>query len=298
MMKHSDYHDADSKKINEEIKQLLETIRPDSDISAQDREGTPESLRFPLLEHQKLGLAWMKSMEEKDQKGGILADDMGLGKTIQAIALMVSRPSQDPERKPTLIIAPVALMQQWKREIQRILRPGRCQLSIYVLHGDKRGVTFRDLKNYDVVLTTFGTLSSELKRREKYDELQSRGATDHALRELAKGLPCLGPSSKWYRIIIDEAQCIKNRNTKSALAACRLNATYRWCMSGTPMMNNVEELHSLLKFLRIRPYSNLERFNKVCLSSTPIHDFHSCWTMTDSNTGFYSTFEKRKPSGT
>ncbi|KAL5355125.1 SNF2 family N-terminal domain-containing protein [Aspergillus floccosus] len=258
----SDYHDADSKKINEEIKQLLETIRPDSDISAQDREGTPESLRFPLLEHQKLGLAWMKSMEEKDQKGGILADDMGLGKTIQAIALMVSRPPQDPERKPTLIIAPVALMQQWKREIQRILRPGRYQLSIYVLHGDKRGVTFRDLKNYDVVLTTFGTLSSELKRREKYDELQSQGATDHALRDLAKGLPCLGPSSKWYRIIIDEAQCIKNRNTKSALAACRLNATYRWCMSGTPMMNNVEELHSLLKFLRIRPYSNLERFNK------------------------------------
>ncbi|EAU36638.1 conserved hypothetical protein [Aspergillus terreus NIH2624] len=242
----SDYHDADSKKINEEIKQLLETIRPDSDISAQDREGTPESLRFPLLEHQKLGLAWMKSMEEKDQKGGILADDMGLGKTIQAIALMVSRPSQDPERKPTLIIAPVALMQQWKREIQRILRPGRCQLSIYVLHGDKRGVTFRDLKNYDVVLTTFGTLSSELKRRENSQ----------------KGFRAWGPAASGYRIIIDEAQCIKNRNTKSALAACRLNATYRWCMSGTPMMNNVEELHSLLKFLRIRPYSNLERFNK------------------------------------
>ncbi|KAE8355418.1 SNF2 family N-terminal domain-containing protein [Aspergillus coremiiformis] len=258
----SDYYGADPKKVNEEIKQLLETIRPDSDISTKDREGTPEALRFTLLEHQKLGLAWMKSMEEQEQKGGILADDMGLGKTIQAIALMVSRPSTDEERKPTLIIAPVALMQQWKREIGRILRPGSYQLTVYVLHGEKRAVSFRDLKKFDVVLTTFGTLSSELKRRERYDELQSSGANEQALsRELLKSLPCLGPSSKWYRVIIDEAQCIKNRNTRAALACCRLNTTYRWCMSGTPMMNNVEELHSLLRFLRIKPYSNLERFN-------------------------------------
>lgn len=249
----------DPRKINDDIKQLLETIRPDSDISKENREGTPEALKFNLLEHQKLGLAWMKSLEEQDQKGGILADDMGLGKTIQAIALMVSRPTEDSERKTTLIIAPVALMQQWKREIQRVLKPGQHQLSVYVLHGDKRAVSFRDLRDYDVVLTTFGTLSSELKRREKYDELHGHEPTES--RELLKSMPCLGPSSKWYRVIIDEAQCIKNRNTKAAIACCRLDSTYRWCMSGTPMMNSVQELHSLLKFLRIRPYGNLERFN-------------------------------------
>lgn len=253
----------DPKKVNEDIKQLLETIRPDFDIAKKSREGTPEALKFNLLEHQKLGLAWMKSLEEQDQKGGILADDMGLGKTIQAIALMVSRPSEDPERKATLIIAPVALMQQWKREIQRVLKPGRHQLKVYVLHGDKRSVSFRDLKDYDVVLTTFGTLSSELKRGEKYDELEKAGADDRTLSTLARSMPCIGPSSKWYRVIIDEAQCIKNRNTKAALACCRLNSTYRWCMSGTPMMNSVQELHSLLKFLRIRPYSILDKFNQV-----------------------------------
>ncbi|KAI9040111.1 P-loop containing nucleoside triphosphate hydrolase protein [Aspergillus affinis] len=249
----------DPQKINDDIKQLLETIRPDSDISKENREGTPEALKLNLLEHQKLGLAWMKSLEEQEQKGGILADDMGLGKTIQAIALMVARPPEDPERKPTLIIAPVALMQQWKREIHRVLKPGQHQLSVYVLHGDKRAVGFRDLRDYDVVLTTFGTLSSELKRREKYDELHGHEPTES--RELLKSMPCLGPSSKWYRVIIDEAQCIKNRNTKAAIACCRLDSIYRWCMSGTPMMNSVQELHSLLKFLRIRPYGNLERFN-------------------------------------
>lgn len=266
----------DPKQVQEEIKQLLETIRPDTEIAKEKREGTPEALRYTLLEHQKLGLTWMKTMEESEKKGGILADDMGLGKTIQAIALMVSRPSTNPERKPTLIVAPVSLMQQWKREIQKAVKPGRHQLSVYVLHGDKRAVSYRDLKDYDVVLTTFGTLSSELKRREKYDELQSAGANEEALsRTLLKNLPCLGPSSLWHRVIIDEAQCIKNRNTRSAQACCRLNSTYRWCMSGTPMMNTVEELHSLLKFLRIRPYSSIDRFNKVRV------DDHALWLTED-----------------
>ncbi|PKY06718.1 hypothetical protein P168DRAFT_288632 [Aspergillus campestris IBT 28561] len=254
---------VDPKKVNEEIKQLLETIRPDSDIDLKNREGTPEALKLNLLEHQKLGLAWMKTMEENEQKGGVLADDMGLGKTIQAIALMVSRPSTDLDRKPTLIVAPVALLQQWKREIERTLRPGKHQLKSYVLHGERRTMAFRDLKHYDVILTTFGTLSSELRRREKYDELHASGTTGEAqAKDMLKSMPCLGPSSKWHRIIIDEAQCIKNRHTKAALACCRVNSTYRWCMTGTPMMNNVEELHSLLKFLRIRPYNSLERFTK------------------------------------
>ena len=82
---------SDPKKTVEEIKELLENIRPDSEMSDESCEGTPEALRYPLMDHQKLGLAWMKSMEEGNNKGGILADDMGLGKTIQALALMVDR---------------------------------------------------------------------------------------------------------------------------------------------------------------------------------------------------------------
>ncbi|KKA19995.1 SWI/SNF family DNA-dependent ATPase Ris1 [Rasamsonia emersonii CBS 393.64] len=255
--------DYDNKKTTEEIKELLENLRADAEIPKESREGTPEPLKYPLLEHQKLGLTWMKSMEEGKNKGGILADDMGLGKTIQALALMVSRPSSDPNRKTNLIVAPVALMQQWKREITRMLKPGRHQLSVYVLHGEKRGVDFTYLKKFDVVLTTFGTLASELRRKEEW--LQTQQAAAHTSSNITAeqfGLPVLGPKSAWYRVIIDEAQCIKNRNTKAAVACCSINAIYRWCMSGTPMMNNVTELHSLLKFLRIRPYSDLEQFNK------------------------------------
>lgn len=204
-------------------------------------------------------------MEEGSNKGGILADDMGLGKTVQALSLIVSRPSDDPARKTTLIIAPVALMQQWKREIDRLLKP-EYKLNVFVLHGDKRKTTFEKLKRYDVVLTTFGTMGSELKRREEWDERRRFASQNEAnMLEDARSLAVLGPESAWYRVIIDEAQCIKNRGTRAAVACCALNATYRWCMSGTPMMNNVGELHSLLKFLRIPPYNSLERFTKVSL---------------------------------
>lgn len=245
------------------MKELLESLRPDIELSKDGQGGTPKELSFALFEHQKLGLAWMKAMEEGNNKGGILADDMGLGKTVQALSLIVSRPSTDPSRKTTLIIAPVALMQQWQREIDRLIKPEN-KLSVFILHGEKRKTSFNKLKKYDVVLTTFGSMGTELKRLEQFHEMR-RFASQNSANMVAEAqqMSLLGPESKWYRVIIDEAQCIKNRNTKSALACCSLNATYRWCMSGTPMMNGVHELHSLLKFLRIPPFNNLERFNSV-----------------------------------
>jgi SNF2 family DNA or RNA helicase len=229
----------------------------------------------------------MKTMEEGSNKGGILADDMGLGKTMQALALMVSRPSSDPGRKTNLIIAPVALMQQWKREIERMLKPAH-QIRVFILHGEKRNTRFDTLKTHDVVLTTFGTLASELKRRDDWEQ-RMKHAGPNSANFVAEGssLPVLGPQCTWYRVIIDEAQCIKNRNTKAALACCCINSTYRWCMSGTPMMNNVGELHSLIKFLRIRPYNNLERFNMVRSFCCPV-----CKSQANlSGVGFHETIE-------
>ncbi len=85
---------------------------------------------------------------------------MGLGKTIQALALMVARRSRDRNCKTTLIVAPVALLKQWEREIQTKLKPGpHYTLSTFILHGDKRHTTFKKLQSFDVVLTTYGEAS-------------------------------------------------------------------------------------------------------------------------------------------
>lgn len=104
-------------------------------------------------------------METGTNKGGILADGMGLGKTVQAISLICARPSDDPARKTTLIIAPVALMRQWEKEIERHVDP-RHRLKVYIYHGGGKSADFAKLRQYDVVLTTFGILTSELKQKE------------------------------------------------------------------------------------------------------------------------------------
>ncbi|KAH0553208.1 hypothetical protein GP486_006618 [Trichoglossum hirsutum] len=255
-----EYVTHDPTKTAEEIKNLLENIRPDAELPPENREGTPAAMKYPLMEHQKLGLTWLKKMEEGTNKGGILADDMGLGKTIQALALLVSRPSDDPQRKTTLIVAPVALMKQWEREIQTKLKADH-QLKTYLLHGSRTKVGWKHLKKYDVVLTTFGTLAAEYKRKESWEQKKA-SAGDTLNDEDRPSLPCLSEDSLWYRVIIDEAQCIKNRTTKAALAACALQAKSRFCLTGTPMMNSVGELHALIEFLRIKPYNEQKKFNE------------------------------------
>jgi SNF2 family DNA or RNA helicase len=185
---------------------------------------------------------------------------MGLGKTIQALALIISRPSLDRARKTTLIVAPVALMQQWKREIERTLKP-RHRLTVLVLHGDARNTSWSNLREHDVVLTTYGLIASELKRKLKWDDklkmypdVRPSGKEDYQ--------PILGDTSKWYRVILDEAQAIKNKATKAAIGASFIKSEYRWCMSGTPMQNNVTELYSLIHFLRIKPYNESDKFSR------------------------------------
>ncbi|KAL8690765.1 MAG: hypothetical protein Q9218_003858, partial [Villophora microphyllina] len=254
------YLTNDPTKTTAEIKDLLNNIRPDEELPPENREGDPEAMVYPLMEHQKLGLAWMKSMEEGTNKGGILADAMGLGKTIQALALMVSRKSHDPHCKTTLIVAPLALLKQWEREIRTKLKKGReHQLRTYLLHGTNRATSWEQLRTYDVVLTTYGTLSAELGRKAGIE--QERRANPN-WRPMTKShrLPLLGDECKWYRVILDEAQFIKNKSTKAATGACSLQALTRFCMSGTPMQNSISELYSLIRFLRIKPYNELQRF--------------------------------------
>ena len=192
----------------------------------------------------------------------ILTSKPSRGKTIQALALMVSRRSQDPGRKTTLIVAPVALMKQWEREIRRMLKPERQhKLSTFIMHGQNRSASWEKLRTFDVVLTTFGTLATELKRKEGID-MAKRANPNWRPISKADQLPLLGDGCKWYRVIIDEAQCIKNKNTRAAVAASSLQTLTRFCMTGTPMMNNVGELYSLIRFLRIKPYDVSEVFNR------------------------------------
>lgn len=239
----------------EELEKLLNNISVDDDISPEEREGTPDCLSITLLEHQKIGLTWLLN-KENTLMGGILADDMGLGKTIQMISLIVSKKSSNPDCKTTLVITPVALLKQWEREFHTRIKADY-GLSVYVHHGSSRkNKTFDQLKKFDVVLTTYGVIAKEHKEHFPAANEKKKNTTS-----VAGSSPFFQTTSKWYRIVLDEAQLIKNKSTISAKACCALDATYRWCLSGTPMQNNVLELQSLIKFLRIQPYNDERKFS-------------------------------------
>ncbi|KAF2017580.1 hypothetical protein BU24DRAFT_344977 [Aaosphaeria arxii CBS 175.79] len=232
---------------SEALNKLIEGLQPDEEVAKELREETPRAMCSQLMEHQKLGLTWLKKNETSSNKGGILADDMGLGKTVQAISLIVSRPSDDPACKTTLIVAPVALMRQWQKEIERHVH-AHSRLSVYIYHGAGKKAKFDKLRQFDVVLTTYGTLTWEYKRKESRADIARNSCH------------IIGPTSKWHRVILDEAQCIKNKSTIVSKASNELRATYRLCMTGTPMMNSIDELYPLIRFLQIKPYNDDARF--------------------------------------
>ncbi|KAI1775418.1 hypothetical protein F4818DRAFT_441514 [Hypoxylon cercidicola] len=231
---------------HKEIQKLLSM--PEIDIPKELRKNTPAAMSCELFEHQRISLTWMRQQEEDPvKKGGLLADTMGLGKTIQAVALILDRPSTDPMRKTTLIVAPLALLKQWQQEIRTKVKP-RHQLKTIIYHGSTMStsamskMTVTTLLTYDVVLTTYGMVRSESYRRKK-----------NTRRILLDAV--------FYRVILDEAHNIKNRKAKSSIAADRIKATYRWCMTGTPFMNRIDELYSLLRFLKIKPFNEWNAFS-------------------------------------
>ncbi|KAI0392361.1 hypothetical protein F5Y17DRAFT_436767 [Xylariaceae sp. FL0594] len=228
----------------EAICQLFEM--PVAEIPPSERRKEPAALKKRLMPHQRVGLTWLIRQEQSKLKGGILADDMGLGKTIQALALILARPPEDGIRKTTLVVVPTALLRQWEQEIDDKVKPGH-KLKTVIYHGQKkRGVTVTNLLSHDVVFTTYGTLAHEYKFI--YEKKKNARAV------------LLAPNAIFHRVILDEAHNIKNRNSLSFRAVARLRSTYRLCMTGTPLMNRLDELYPLVSFLRIEPHCQWDTF--------------------------------------
>ncbi|KAF2008369.1 DNA repair protein-like protein rad5 [Aaosphaeria arxii CBS 175.79] len=206
--------------------------------------------------------------QEQNCLGGILADEMGLGKTIEMLSLIhthrnsvqekdstvkrlprLSKSSATVEQAPytTLVVAPMSLLAQWASEAEKASKDGTLKILLY--YGAEKSANLQKLcceangaNAPNVVITSYGTILSEFNQVAAMDG--NRGSHGGLF------------SLEYFRIILDEAHYIKNRQSKTAKACYELSATHRWVLTGTPIVNRLEDLFSLVRFLKVEPWSN------------------------------------------
>jgi SNF2 family DNA or RNA helicase len=212
----------------------------------------PTGFLATLRPYQERGLSWLAFLSSLGL-GACLADDMGLGKTVQLLALeaterglteSATHPDQNPDSRkeggdgrrpavlPTLLLCPMSLVGNWQREAARFA-PG---LRVYAHHGAgrPRGTELAErLAASDLVVSTYGTATRDIE-------------------ELA--------GHEWRRLVLDEAQVIKNSLSTAAKAVRRLRAEHRIALTGTPMENRLSELWSVMDFLNPGVLGTSERF--------------------------------------
>lgn len=219
--------------------------------------------------------------------------------TIRIVPSEVSKPKKGaavvdapPEKitlksKTTLILAPLAVIRQWEREANEKTKPA---LRVLVHHGAARAKTPATFAKYDIVVTTYTTAASEwsnhcgvdAKKKKKKpapkrvvdsdsdgnsdDSFEESSSEDEAPIRKPEPAPKRSPAplfeAQWLRIVLDEAQNIKNHRTKASLACAALSrsALSKWCLSGTPIQNDAIEMFSLIRFLDIPPFREYAHF--------------------------------------
>ena len=215
----------------EGAKHLREMVQRLSGRSELPEIALPKSINAELRHYQQQGVNWLQFLREYGL-AGILADDMGLGKTLQTLAHIQIEKDAGRLNLPALIIAPVSLMGNWKREAERFTP----DLKSLVLHGKDRHEVADTINEHDIVIAPYSLLHRDRERWLK---------------------------AKWHLVVLDEAQNIKNANTNAAQVASELHSRHRLCLSGTPMENHLGEIWSLFHFLMPGFLGSQKRFGEL-----------------------------------
>jgi len=189
----------------------------------------PEHLKDILRPYQVHGFHWLNYLHEVNW-GGILADDMGLGKTVEALSFL-HHYKQTHGKLNAIVVCPTTLMFNWENEIKKFTP----DLTYHIHHGGERARNKQGLNEYNVIITTYGTLRSDIK--------------------LLVDIP-------FDYVVLDESQAIKNPASKVTRAACLLNAKHRLCMSGTPLQNNTFDIFAQMNFLNPGMLGSIEFFRQ------------------------------------
>ena len=186
----------------------------------------PATFEADLRPYQVEGYEWLSRLANWGV-GACLADDMGLGKTLMALAILVER----AEKGAALVVAPVSVCRNWVKEAMRFAPT----LNFQIFGGGDRKSAVESLEKYDVLVTSYNLLQAE-------EELFT--------------------SQNFATIVLDEAQAIKNRNTKRSKTVMNLQGDFRLITTGTPIENHLGELWNLFNFINPGLLGKHEFFNE------------------------------------
>jgi len=229
------YENRDEKELSFELDEKYERLKEFKNIP---QTLAPAHLQTILRPYQTSGFQWLNYLNDVGW-GGILADDMGLGKTIQALS-MLHHYKEVNNGLLAVVVCPTTLIYNWRNEIEKFAS----SLNWYIHHGGVRTRDVDELKKHHVIITTYGTLRSDIQLLLKLN---------------------------FDYVILDESQAIKNPSSKVTRAATLLNAKNKLCMSGTPLQNNTFDIFAQMNFLNPGLLGNMEFFRNEF--ATPIDKF-------------------------
>jgi len=229
------YENRDEKELSFELDEKYERLKEFKNIPETP---APAHLQPILRPYQTSGFQWLNYLNDVGW-GGILADDMGLGKTIQALS-MLHHYKEITGGLKALVVCPTTLIYNWRNEVQKFSPT----LSFHIHHGSIRTRNADELNTHNIIITTYGTLRSDIQVLLKMN---------------------------FDYVILDESQAIKNPASKVTKAASLLNARNRLCMSGTPLQNNTFDIFAQMNFLNPGLLGNMEFFRNEF--ATPIDKF-------------------------
>ena len=229
------YENRNETELSFALDEKFERLREFKSIPEID---APADVAPILRPYQTSGFQWLSYLNDVGW-GGILADDMGLGKTVQALSMLHHYKTINGKIQ-TLVVCPTTLIYNWANEIKKFTP----SLSHHIHHGSIRTRDTAELKKYDIIITTYGTLRSDIQ----------------VLLNIF-----------FDYVVLDESQAIKNPASKVTKAACLLTAKNRVCMSGTPLQNNTFDIFAQMNFLNPGLLGSMEFFRNEF--ATPIDKF-------------------------
>jgi len=207
----------------------------------------PSSLKpdISLKDHQRYGVSWLQHLWRLSPahcRGALLGDDMGLGKTIQLLTFIAASLEDEPDLDPVLVVAPVALLENWKEEIEKFFQPGT--LPVLTLYGATLAEKRLPKSQLDGALASQGI--TRLLRNDWLGKAKVVLTTYETLRDLEFSLA----AQHWSIMVCDEAQKIKNPNAMVTRAAKKQNVRFRIACTGTPVENTLTDLWCLFDYIQ------------------------------------------------